>query len=103
MAMALTVWGLYFWIASAENEEKLHYEVGTYLAKSKVDLLFTSGELCRHLKRGVTDHPHTVICRQFDSRDELLEKLKETIQQGDTILVKASHFMGYQDIVKALI
>ena len=86
-----------------ENEEKLHYEVGTYLAKSKVDLLFTSGELCRHLKRGVTDHPHTVICRQFDSRDELLEKVKETIQQGDTILVKASHFMGYQDIVKALI
>lgn len=85
-----------------ENEEQLHYEVGAYIAKSQVDLLFTSGELCRHLKRGVTEHPHTVSCRQFDSRDELLEKLKETIQPGDTILVKASHFMGYQDIVKAL-
>lgn len=32
MALALTAWGLYFWIASAENEEKLH--IGKLLAGS---------------------------------------------------------------------
>ena len=32
MAMALTVWGIYFWIAAAENEDKLH--IGKLLAGS---------------------------------------------------------------------
>ena len=38
----------------------------------------------------------------FADRDALMAKLPELLRQGDTILVKASHFMEYGKIVKWL-
>ena len=34
--------------------------------------------------------------------DELMEKLPKLLKQGDTILVKASHFMHFETIVNHL-
>jgi UDP-N-acetylmuramoyl-tripeptide--D-alanyl-D-alanine ligase len=39
----------------------------------------------------------------FKTRDELIEALPSFVKQEDTILVKASHFMGFNEIVKALL
>ena len=36
------------------------------------------------------------------SRESLLEHLGDLVQEGDTILVKASHFMQFEEVVKAL-
>ena len=38
----------------------------------------------------------------FDTLEELLMHLGEQVKQGDTILVKASHFMNFGKIVEAL-
>ena len=35
--------------------------------------------------------------------EELLEKLPELIKQKDTILVKASHFMKFDQVVEKLV
>ena len=37
-----------------------------------------------------------------ESREALLEHLKDLVQKGDTILVKASHFMKFEEVVEAL-
>ena len=37
-----------------------------------------------------------------ETRESLLENLGRYIQKGDTVLVKASHFMKFEEVVKAL-
>ena len=38
----------------------------------------------------------------FDTREELLANLKNIVKQGDNVLVKASHGMGFDEVVKEL-
>ena len=45
--------------------------------------------------------PDFDICH-IRTREELLEHLSDYIQPGDTVLVKASHFMKFEDVVQAL-
>ena len=40
--------------------------------------------------------------RHFENKAALIEKLGELIQPGDSVLVKASHSMAFEDIVAAL-
>ena len=40
--------------------------------------------------------------RHFADRNTLMEKLPELLQNGDTVLVKASHFMEFGKIVEWL-
>ena len=42
----------------------------------------------------------TVI--QENNLESLLKNLSTYVKQGDTILVKASHFMKFENVVKAL-
>ena len=38
----------------------------------------------------------------YNTLEELLENLDTQVQKGDTILVKASHFMEFPKVVEAL-
>ena len=38
----------------------------------------------------------------FETRESLLEKIHELVEEGDTILVKASHFMKFEQVVDEL-
>ena len=38
----------------------------------------------------------------FETVQDFIEKMPRLIRKGDTVLVKASHFMKFDDIVKAL-
>ncbi|MGN0337310.1 MAG: UDP-N-acetylmuramoyl-tripeptide--D-alanyl-D-alanine ligase [Lachnospiraceae bacterium] len=86
------------------DEKKLHYEVGAYVAEKHIAWLFAAGELSRELVRGVEEYPD--FTTQYDyfgtDVDALCRRVCEFAQPGDTILVKASHFMDYPRIVKAL-
>lgn len=86
------------------DEKQLHYEVGAYVAEKHIDWLFAAGELSKELVRGVEEYPD--VTTQYDYFGTDVEALCEHVcafaQSGDTILVKASHFMDYPKIVKAL-
>ncbi len=86
------------------DEKQLHYEVGAYLAQKHIDWLFAAGELSQELVRGVSEYPD--FTTQYDyfgtDTEALLTRVCAFVQPGDTILVKASHFMNYPRIVKAL-
>ena len=85
-----------------ENEKKLHYEVGEYLAKKEIEVLFCAGELSEEIAKAAQKESKTCEVYYFKTRDALLEQLLPFLKKGDTVLVKASHFMEYPKIVKAL-
>ena len=85
-----------------ENEKKLHYEVGEHLAKKNVDVLFCAGELSEEIAKAVRKENPSCEVYYFKTRDELSAQLLPFVKTGDTVLIKASHFMEYPKIVKAM-
>lgn len=84
------------------EERKLHFGVGEHFAQKGIDMLFCTGELATEIVSGVVlGSPDTAI-HYFSTKEALIEALKEVCKEGDTILVKASHFMNFPEIVKAL-
>lgn len=86
-----------------EQSEQLHEEVGEYAGRSKLDGIFCIGPLSKAICRGArkTASPKTDI-RHFKSMDKFLEEVPGLLEDGDTILVKASHYMEFGKIVKEL-
>lgn len=85
-----------------ENEIALHESVGEHAAHCKIDVCICVGDLCRHMaEKAKAENPELTVIHEA-SRESLLEKLESYVQQGDTILVKASHFMKFEEVVKAL-
>ncbi len=80
-----------------ENKEKLHAGVGSYASENGVDLLLTVGELSENTSKGAS-----IEKKHFATNGELIAKLPELIKEGDTVLVKASHSMKFDEISEAL-
>ena len=96
------------------TKETLHKEIGTYAANSNIDVLVCVGNLSLNMYDSATQTSigkHDDLTRQlkrqrilyFETRDELIEALPNIVNNGDTILVKASHSMGFENIVKTLL
>lgn len=95
------------------NEKDLHKEVGEYAAGSGIDTLICVGKLSLHMYEGALKTlekrntspggPSHCNVKYYETRDELIEALPFIMKKNDTILVKASHFMGFESIVKALL
>ena len=82
-----------------EEEEKLHFEVGEY-AKGKVDLLICVGNLAEHIYKGaMTVKDENMKIWYIRQKEEIYSQLEKIIMPQDTILLKASHGMGFADIV----
>lgn len=84
------------------EEKELHAMVGRHFAGRGIDALFCTGELSAELARAVEACSPTTGVYYFDTKEALIEALDRYKKSGDTILVKASHFMGFQEIVKRL-
>ena len=81
-----------------ENEKALHKEVGEYAAKSGLDVLITVGELGRCLADGCEG----IEKHSYDTNAQLLDEIEDILHKDDTVLVKASHSMKFEEIVKFL-
>ena len=85
-----------------ENEIALHEEVGVHAAQCDIDVCICTGELCRHMaEKAKAENPALTVIHEPD-RESLLTHLSDYVKEGDTILVKASHFMRFEEVVKAL-
>lgn len=84
------------------NEKELHYEVGTYLAASKADVVIAIDELAKEIIRGIKDSGSSIETHWFASKTDLIPHLPELIKQEDNVLVKASNSLGLNEVVKAL-
>lgn len=84
------------------EERQLHFSVGEHFKGKGIDELFCTGELSRALAEAVKQCSPETAVHYFDTKEALEEALLPGVSVGDSILVKASHFMGFPEIVKAL-
>ena len=87
--------------------------MGAYAAKLGIDVIVCIGDLAKDMYEGacegvkeseakgtgsrVGSHVH-----YFSQKGEFMEKWKDIGKEGDTVLVKASHGMAFEEIVKML-
>ena len=84
------------------NEKALHEEVGTAAAGFGIDAYYCAGPLSENLLNGLKAAGALAETRHFSTTSDLLEALPELIRKGDTVLIKASHFMGFEKLVEAV-
>ena len=84
-----------------EYSEKLHSMVGAEVAKNKIDILCTIGNLSKNIaetakKLGIKD------VYEFNTNEECITKLSDIVRKDDAILIKASNAMHFGEISKYL-
>ena len=77
-----------------DSAEEAHREAGEYARSLGIDALYACGPLSRHAAEAFGEGG-----RWFETRDALIEALKGL---RGTATVKASHFMGFAAVVRAL-
>lgn len=84
--------------------EEAHLEIGAFVAKSDVDILFAYGKNAIHYGEGAVeggmDHD-SVVC--FDSKEDLWQALSETAEQGDAVLFKGSRGMKLEEAINCFL
>lgn len=81
-----------------EDSDSLHYEIGLLAKENGVDLVLAQGEAAAEIARGAEERGI-----YYERKKELLEALPSLILPGDTVLVKASRSMRFEEITEALL
>ena len=77
-------------------EEELHAQIGAFVVEKKIDLVIAVGELALNIYKEARPH---IDCEWFQTIEEAKLEMYEMLTIGDTVLVKASHSMNFQEIV----
>ena len=84
------------------DEAALHEGVGVHAGQCRIDACICVGPLAAHIaEKASQTNPDLTVIREKDL-ESLLKNLNTYVKPGDTILVKASHFMKFENVVKAL-
>ena len=84
-----------------DEECEMHARIGTYAAEHGVDCLLCAGALSEYMHRAAKEAGMTDVYH-FADREALQAALPELLQAGDSVLLKASHGMGYEKLVEFL-
>lgn len=84
------------------DEKQLHAMVGEYFAGKGIAQLYCMGPLSAEIAAAVEKCSKETRVHYYKEKSDLIHDLMKEKKTGDTILVKASHFMGFPEIVKAL-
>lgn len=84
------------------DERKMHKEVGKHAAEKEIDVLLCVGELSKDMADAAGEVNSKTQVRHFADKEALMKELPELLEKGDTVLVKASHFMEFGEIVEKL-
>ncbi|MGL4362653.1 MAG: UDP-N-acetylmuramoyl-tripeptide--D-alanyl-D-alanine ligase [Cellulosilyticaceae bacterium] len=81
-----------------------HEKVGTYVAKQKVDILCTVGTLAKNIAVGAekTLTNRSMQYYHYNTKEQCITALHEWIKPHDTVLLKASRGMAFEEIVEAI-
>lgn len=87
-----------------EEQLKMHGEVGEFAASGGTDVLVFIGEMSEYMMKGAETKAD--LSKQklyyFKTREEMLQKSGEILEEGDTILIKASNGMKFKEVLEAL-
>lgn len=85
------------------DEAKLHGDVGRYAAKLSIDEIICVGKLSANMAREAESAGGKSKIRYYAEKETLLRELGDIIKTGDTVLVKASHSMGFAEVVEVML
>lgn len=94
----MLVFGDMFELGSSSEEQ--HRKVGEKCINAKLDALFTVGPESTQTDSAASVLP---IHLHFDSKDELVQELKDTLESGDHLLVKGSRGMAMETVIDDLV
>lgn len=80
-----------------EYSEELHRKVGIEVKNNNIDILVTVGTEAKYIDEEFDKEKY-----HFDNNLDAINYLKSVINKGDTILIKASNGMHFNEIVKSL-
>lgn len=99
-----------------EGWKEMHRQVGKHAAVCKIQLIVCIGEMAAEIAEGASaaakgqaelqirkpeaGQPATVL--HYDTKEGFFADMETVLKPGDTILVKASHMMGFSEIVEKL-
>lgn len=84
-----------------EEEDILHRQIGEYAEEKKIDIILCVGILAKNMFDGCKRSSNSVV-KWFQTKQELMVTIQEIIKENDTILIKASHGMGFTEVVDLL-
>ena len=82
------------------KEKEMHCEVGQYAAEAGIDVVICIGKLSEEIVRGAREGSAEV--HHYDTKEAFFNDMGNVLKEHDTILVKASHGMGFSEIVERL-
>ncbi len=81
------------------GSKEMHHQVGQYAAKCGIQLIVCIGDMAKEIADGAAKSPSVL---HYDTKADFFADMKTILKPGDTILVKASHMMGFSEIVEKL-
>lgn len=86
-----------------ENEMQLHKEVGTYITDKDIDCVICIGALSENMYKGICESDNSEAeVFYYEDKESMLQNIDNMITDGDIVLVKASHGMHFEEIIKKL-
>lgn len=86
------------------ESEKFHREIGESVPEKAFDLLLTIGERAGKIREGALAKGMSPACAlHFETPQDLIFALSETVGLGDVVLVKGSRGMRLETVVDALL
>lgn len=85
-----------------EQEVQLHEEVGVHAGRCRIEKIVCVGPLSRGMAQKAREENQDLEVVHLNTLEDTLQELPKLVQTGDTILVKASHFMHFEKVVEAL-
>lgn len=83
------------------NEIEFHKEVGAYAAKAGIDRVICIGKLAAYMAEGAKEAGAKEVYH-FADQETFLSHADEILHSGDAILLKASHGMHFENLLKPL-
>lgn len=89
------------------DSEAMHRDVGAYAAKLGIDVIVTVGEGGGYIRQGaITDidyAPDKANTYWLKDKAAVMDELPRLLSPGDTVLLKASRAMAFEDITQTLL
>lgn len=86
------------------NELALHEEVGRYAAHKNIDCIVCIGKLSKTMYEGANQAQESLSqVYYYETKDEMLADKAQWLQENDTVLVKASHGMHFEELLEKLV
>ncbi|SHI21985.1 UDP-N-acetylmuramoyl-tripeptide--D-alanyl-D-alanine ligase [Sporobacter termitidis DSM 10068] len=82
--------------------DALHRALGTLVAKSGIDCLVCCGAKAEFIYKGLVSTGVEMEAWHFPMKEALFAVLPSLIKKGDSVLVKASHSMHFEEIAEEL-